>query len=243
MKILKKINEKANDHYNHEGVTVAFLGDSVTQGCFELYKDEKKQIETFFDKRHSYERYFFDILCMLFPNVTVNIINAGISGDNSKRGAERVDNDVIRHAPDLTVVCYGLNDCSKKENSIADYTKALEIIFDKLSASGSEIIFMTPNMMNTKVSPHINDSDFIAVAENCAIMQNDGTFDAHIDAARALCKKKSIPVCDCYAIWKTLYKCGVNTTELLANKINHPTPDMNKLFAVELVKTIFTESV
>ena len=123
------------------------------------------------------------------------------------------------------------------------YTEALEKIFDKLSTSGSDVIFMTPNMMNTKVSPHIKDRDFIAIAENCAKMQNDGTFDAHIDAARALCEKKGIPVCDCYAIWKTFYRGGVDTTELLANKINHPVPDMNKLFALELVRTIFTESV
>lgn len=240
MKILQKINAKANDHFNHEGVTIAFLGDSVTQGCFDIYKNEKNEIETFFDKRHSYERYFFDILCMLFPNVTVNIINAGISGDRATRGAERVENDVIRHAPDLTIVCYGLNDCSENEKSILTYTEALEKIFDKLSAAGSEIIFMTPNMMNTKISPHLKDNDFITVAENCAKLQNDGTFDAHIEAARTLCRKKSIPVCDCYAIWKTMYENGVDTTELLANKINHPTQEMNKLFAVELVKTIFT---
>ena len=58
MKTLQKITAKANDHFNHEGVTIAFLGDSVTQGCFEIYKKENNEIETFFDKRHSYERYF-----------------------------------------------------------------------------------------------------------------------------------------------------------------------------------------
>ena len=243
MKTLQKITAKANDHFNHEGVTIAFLGDSVTQGCFEIYKKENNEIETFFDKRHSYERYFFDILCMLFPNVTVNIINAGISGDIATHGAERGENDVIRHAPDLTVVCYGLNDCSYNEDSINVYINALESIFDKLSAASSNIIFMTPNMMNTNISPHLTDVDFIAIAKECAKKQNDGTFDAHIDAARALCNKKNIPICDCYAIWKTLYKGGVNTTELLINKINHPTPDMNKLFALELIRTIFKESV
>lgn len=240
MKILEKMAMKAKDNFNCEGVTIAFLGDSVTQGCFEIYKKEGNEIETFFDKRHSYERYFFDILCTLFPTVTVNIINAGISGDVSTRGAQRVDRDVIRHAPDLTVVCYGLNDCSNKEDSVSVYTGALEKIFDKLSAAGSEIIFMTPNMMNTKISPHLKDSDFLGIAENSAKMQNDGTFDRHIDSAKALCKSKNIPVCDCYSIWKMLSENGVDTTELLANKINHPTPDMNRLFAAELVKTIFT---
>ena len=38
MKIMNRIHEKANDNANKPGVTIAFLGDSVTQGCFELYK-------------------------------------------------------------------------------------------------------------------------------------------------------------------------------------------------------------
>ena len=40
MKIIEKIVRKAEDHSHYEGVTVAFLGDSVTQGCFELHERE-----------------------------------------------------------------------------------------------------------------------------------------------------------------------------------------------------------
>lgn len=233
--------DKSKDHPNHEGVTIAFLGDSVTQGCFELYKKHDNSYETVFDKRYSYEMGVFEILNMLFPMVTVNIINAGISGDRSSRGLARIDRDVIRHEPDLTVVCYGLNDCGEASDSIEKYTSSLKGIFQKLKACGSEIIFMTPNMMNTAVSPHLTDPDFITIAENCARKQNSGLFDAHIEAARKLCKEENIPVCDCYAIWKTLAINGVDTTELLANKINHPTREMNKLFSIELVKMMFAE--
>lgn len=242
MKIIEKIARKAKDHYNNEGVTIAFLGDSVTQGCFEIYKKENNEIETVFDKRNSYEMGVFDILCTLFPNVTVNIINAGISGDRSTRGLERVERDVLRHQPDLTVVCYGLNDCSTSiDDSVGTYVKALCGIFEKVRTNGSELIFMTPNMMNTGVSPHLTDKDFIQLAEKSAEKQNNGLFDAHIDAARELCKKMNVPICDCYAIWKGLAKNGVDTTELLSNKINHPTREMNKLFSYELVRTMFEE--
>ena len=239
MKIIEKLAAKTADHMNHEGVTVAFLGDSVTQGCFEIYKKENNAIETVFDKRFSYEMGVFDILCTLFPVTTVNIINAGISGDSAPRGLLRVERDVLRHEPDLTVVCYGLNDCSKKEGSIEKYVNALGEIFDKVKASGSELIFMTPNMMNTRVSPHLTDPDFIALAKRTAELQNGGTFDAHIEAARQLCRERGVAVCDCYAIWKKLAESGVDTTELLSNKINHPTREMNRLFAYELVKTMF----
>lgn len=242
MKITQKLAAKTASHMNHEGVTIAFLGDSVTQGCFEIYKKENNAIETVFDKRFSYEMGVFDILCTLFPIATVNIINAGISGDSAPRGLLRIDRDVLRHEPDLTVVCYGLNDCSKKDDSIEKYVCALGEIFDKIKASGSEIIFMTPNMMNTRVSPHLTDADFVALAKRTAELQNDGIFDSHIDAARKLCREKNVAVCDCYAIWKSLAASGVDTTELLSNKINHPTREMNKVFAYELVKTMLTEA-
>lgn len=240
MRIIRKLTTKTGGPMHYEGVTIAFLGDSVTQGCFEIYKKENAEIETVFDKRYSYEMYVFEALNMLFPAATVNIINAGISGDRSTRGLARLERDVIRHAPDLTVVCYGLNDCSREDESIGRYTAALEGIFEKLRASGSEIIFLTPNMMNTRISPHLTDPDFIRVASNTAEFQNDGTFDAHIDAAKELCRKMNIAICDCYGIWKMLWANGVDTTELLSNKINHPTRDMNKLFAYELIKTMFT---
>ena len=239
MKIIEKMALKSNDNFNREGITIAFLGDSVTQGCFEIYKKRNNQIETVFDKRYSYEMGVFDILCTLFPTVTLNIINAGISGDCATRGALRVERDVLRHAPDLTVVCYGLNDCRASDDSVDVYTDALRKIFEKVISSGSELIFMTPNMMNTGISPHLTDPDFVNLATQTAEKQNGGAFDAHIEAARALCRDMNVPVCDCYAIWKKLAVCGVNTTELLSNKINHPTREMNKLFSYELVRTMF----
>ena len=239
MKIIEKMAAKAKDNYNREGVTIAFLGDSVTQGCFEIYKAENGRIETVFDQKASYETGVFDILCTLFPSVTVNIVNAGISGDTAHHGSLRVEKDVLRHQPDLCVVCYGLNDCGMGEESVVKYTAALRDIFGKVRENGAELIFMTPNMMNTAVSPHLTDPDFIAIADRCAQKQNGGIFDAHIDAARELCLEMNIPICDCYALWKRLSEVGVNTTELLSNKINHPTREMNKMFAYELVKTMF----
>lgn len=239
MKIIEKMVKKTADHMNNGGVTIAFLGDSVTQGCFEIYKKENNEIETVFDQRCSYERSVVDMLATLFPVCPVNTVNAGISGDNSGRGVERVERDVLRHQPDLTVVCYGLNDCGRKEGSVEKYVGNLRRIFERVLESGSELIFMTPNMMNTRVSPHLADPDFIELAKGTALKQNEGYFDAHIDGARALCAEIGVPVCDCYAIWKRLAECGVDTTELLSNKINHPTRDMNKLFAYELVRTMF----
>lgn len=239
MKIVEKMAEKCKNLGSVEGVTIAFLGDSVTQGCFDLYKEANGVINTYFDKRLGYEMRLFEILCSLYPSCTVNIINAGISGDRAKTGLKRLERDIIRHRPDLCVVCYGLNDCSDAEDSLEKYITPLRGIFERLQSDGIEVIFMTPNMMNTGISPHLNDPDYVTIAEKKGALQTSGIFDRHIEAARALCAELNVPLCDCYAIWKTLSAGGVNTTELLANKINHPTPEMHKVFAYELVKTMF----
>lgn len=237
MKIIEKISAKAANNRDFGVVTLAFLGDSVTQGCFEIYRNGEG-IATVYDQKSSYEQGVFNILSTLYPSCPINIINAGISGDRTGGGLERLERDVISRSPDLCVVCFGLNDCSVEEGSVEHYTSNLRAIFEKLRLAGIEIIFMTPNMMNTTVSPHIADEGFKALAARIADMQNDGTFDAHIEAARVLCREMDVALCDCYAIWKRLAACGVNTTELLSNKINHPTREMDKMFSYELVKTM-----
>ena len=50
MKILEKIKKKQNDIQNNPNVTIAFLGDSITQGCFELYKTGKEIVNSFYKK-------------------------------------------------------------------------------------------------------------------------------------------------------------------------------------------------
>ena len=64
--------------------------------------------------------------------------------------------------------------------------------------------------------------------------------DLYLDAAKALCERRGIKVCDCHAKWKKMAENGVDITELLANKLNHPTREMNWLFAYSLVETMFS---
>ncbi len=42
-----------------------------------------------------------------------------------------------------------------------------------------------------------------------------------------------------YAKWCRLRECGVNTTELLSNKLNHPIREMHRLTAYSLDETMF----
>lgn len=240
MKIAEKIAAKAQNNFEQQGVTVAFLGDSVTQGCFELYRIDAERFETVFDKNSTYHSYLAKILSVLYPTVPVNMINAGVSGGNAEHGLNRLERDVLRHQPDLTVVCFGLNDCGHYDDGLQTYCDSLEQIFTKLEEAGSEIIFMTPNMMATYVSFRLEDEKFRLIAEKTAERQNEGVLEMYLNEAKKICERHGIKVCDCYEKWKMLFKNGVDVTELLANQINHPSREMNWLFAMSLVETIMS---
>ena len=152
MNIIKLIAEKAKNRQGVKIPTIAFLGDSVTQGCFELYKKNDSALEAFYDKNSSYHNYIAKIFTVLFPEAPINIINAGIGGDSAPEGLRRLERDVLAFNPDLTVVCFGLNDCGKGLDGLQTYADSLRQIFTKLKEADSEVIFMTPNMMNTKIS-------------------------------------------------------------------------------------------
>lgn len=237
MNVIKKLADKKNDINGKPPVTIAFFGDSVTQGCFELYKPAEGAMETVFDAENAYHTKVRKILNMMFPKAPLNIINAGISGGNARVGAERIERDVLRYSPDLCVVCFGLND--SVGDTIDNYKTAMEKIFDTLQNAGIEVIHLTPNMMCTDVSCHITDEFFRSVAANISDVQMSGRLEEYLNAAKEIAVSKNIPVCDCYAKWKTMYENGVDINDLLANYINHPLRDMNWLFAYSLVETMF----
>jgi len=54
MQIAEKLAKKAKDNRQEAPVTIAFYGDSVTQGCFELYKVGEAGHQTIFDKTSVY---------------------------------------------------------------------------------------------------------------------------------------------------------------------------------------------
>ena len=65
MRIIEKINQKNKDIYGDKPVTIAFLGDSVTQGCFECYFDQQG-VQTVFDSKSSYPTRVKEILNILY---------------------------------------------------------------------------------------------------------------------------------------------------------------------------------
>lgn len=236
MRITERIRENAEG--KHRPITIGFLGDSVTQGCFELYRTGEKTYATEIRSYEAYHQKLKRLIEEVFPGVLVNTINAGISGDNAVGGENRLERDILSFSPDLVVVCYGLNDVVKGAEGLNEYGEALEQIFQKLKESKTEIIFMTPNMIGERAVAEEKDPLLYSVLEETSLLQRNGTMDSYMEKAKEVCKKNNVTVCDCYQKWKKLKENGADITRLLANRINHPSEKMHWLFAVSLFEMI-----
>lgn len=227
MKISEKINLERAGLEEHGPITIVAFGDSVTHGAVgageinyeTVYWNRLKQ------KINAYKNY-----------MPVNVINAGIGGITAKGSLGRMDKQVLSHNPDLIIVCFGLNDVN---GPLEDYLDSLRIIFEKSKQSGADVIFMTPNMLNTYVAEDTEEKH-LEYAAKTAEMQNGGRMDLYMESAVKLAEEMDVSVCDCYKKWKAMAE-SEDTTMLLANRINHPTRAMHELFAESLFQLIFED--
>ncbi len=221
--MIRNIAEKI---VNGEPVKAVFFGDSITEGYFNVSKPDPQSV---------YHKKLSDKIKKYFPNSNFEAINAGIGGNSSPDGLKRIESDVISHSPDLVSVCFGLNDSN---GTLETYINTLTKIFDRLRAENITVMFMTPNMLNTAV-PEDTAEGLKEYAAKTADYQNSGKMDGFINSTKKLCAEYSIPVCDCYSKWKQLSDLGADTNLFLANRINHPIPQIHELFADFLFDTIF----
>jgi lysophospholipase L1-like esterase len=240
LKIIKKIIEKAKDLRFVRQPVIAFTGDSVTQGCFEVFVDVD-WVDTTFNSEEAFSQKVKKILSVLCPRTNITVVNTGISGATAELGSKRLAENVLSTNPDLTVVCYGLNDCQGKEGGLETYKESLRKIFKDLKAANSEVIFITPNMCTPGVHWSIKEKEIADIAARIADICKEGWLDKYIEGAKEVCAEENVPVCDCYKLWKTMSGYGIGINGLLSNKINHPTKEMHWMFAYELVKTMFEQ--
>ena len=224
MKIAEKILLDRKGLEAHGPINVVILGDSVSHGAVNGYIDyENVYWNRLKKKLNAYRDY-----------IPVNMINCSVGGITAKGSVAKLPTQVFNHNPDLVIVCFGLNDVN---GSLESYLGALAEIFDRSLASGADVIFMTPNMLNTSVAED-TEQRWWDYAHKTAEMQNGGRMDLYMESAVKLAKEKGVTVCDCYAVWKERSKTE-DVTKLLINRINHPVPEMHELFADMLFETIF----
>lgn len=227
MKIRDKLKMDRKAFIENGAITIVAFGDSLTYGAFEYGAVD-------------YENVYWNVLRKMInevnPAIPVNVINSGIGGLTAERSLPRLDSQVLAHLPDLVIVAFALNDISANKGTDA-YCAALREIFEKCLCTGAEVVFMTENMFNTYVADDAPEV-FREYAAKTEKMQKSGLVDEYMEAAKNLADSMGVPVADCYSEWKKLYESGVDTTMLLANRINHPTREMHRLFAEKIFDII-----
>jgi lysophospholipase L1-like esterase len=208
---------------------IVFFGDSVTEGCFELsFHNVEGVTDIIRDKKSVYHNILKERIEKEHPELNIEYVNAGISGNSTVDALKRIEQDVIAQNPDVAVVCFGLNDVAGM--SLDEYVSNMEQIFGTLKEHGIQVIYMTPNMYNTYVHGDVlpNHADMAAVL---ARVQNENRPDLYYAEAMKKAEEYGCVVVDAYGAWKKLSEYGVDVTELLSNRLNHPIRAMHRLFA------------
>ena len=238
MKIIEKLAARNRNAGACAPVLIAFIGDSVTHGCFEVAKDDVHRcIGVVYDAENGYPNRLKRRLDTMYPAAAVSILNAGVSGERAVDGARRLERDVLSRKPDLVVVAFALNDSMNPdvEGGLAEYRAAMEDMVVRIQQSGAECIVQTPNHMCSYVPTVIPEAELRNVAAQAAKVQNEGVLAAYAQAARDVAAAHGAPVADAHLLWDQMAKAGVDTTELLSNHINHPTREMHDLFVKALL--------
>lgn len=160
MHVRDKLNMDMEGLIQNGPITIVAFGDSVTHGALRA--------------NNNYETVYWNVLKQKLNAVRdfipVNVINAGIGGITAKASLARMERDVLSHHPDLVIVCFALNDVN---GTLEEYKEAMTEIFHACLDRGADVIFLTPNMMNTYLADDVPD-EFREYAKLTEEYQNSG---------------------------------------------------------------------
>lgn len=222
---------RCQNDYRERSVFVCFFGDSNTVG----WGHESIQ------HREAYPTRLLAALHDRFPRCLFNGVNAGIAGDTMVQAVERIDDDVLRYRPDLTIIALGLNDAALGRAQLAPYAAALEAGVTRIMAC-SAVVVLTPCMQATRISPAVPQLHQDVAAAYVAT-QLDGTLDEFVDIMRATAQRHGAPLADAYALWKAYAAAGVDTTAWLINGLNHPAGHAHRIYLDALLACLEREQL
>ena len=240
MNVMERLRNRHNSFRSERPVVLGFLGDSVTHGCFEVFINEAGKVDTACEASSAYPALVAHELGRMFPFAQPAVIDAGVSGDNAAGGHSRLARDVLFARPDLVFVNFGLNDSMNPdvEDGLRRYREAMKGIFEDVRSSGAECVLVTPNHMCGYVSHRLENDTLRDIARDVARVQDEGILRRYVDAARKEARAQGVPVADTYRVGDALAAAGVDTTEMLANSINHPSREAHRLFVNEILRVL-----
>ncbi|HEY3415237.1 MAG TPA: SGNH/GDSL hydrolase family protein [Armatimonadota bacterium] len=123
------------------------------------------------------------------------VINSGIGGDWITGGLARLERDVLRFTPQLTIISFGMNDASAPER-LGEFTENLRSMVRQVRATGSRVLLRTPN-------PIISMADGTELHEQCI---NGNTYryavGEYAAAIMQVATEEQVWAVDHYTLWQ-----------------------------------------
>ena len=128
---------------------IVFAGDSVTD-----MGSANPVGEGLFDNvGRGYVRVVESLLAAVYPERSVRVTNAGISGHTSRQLLERYDRDVVSLDPDWVSICIGINDVWRQFDTpampdgqvdLAEYEQNVEEMIKRVKDKVKGIFLLSP---------------------------------------------------------------------------------------------------
>lgn len=197
---------------------ILFQGDSITD-CHRKY-------EKYDDLGEGYVLYTVNALKNEFPELDIEYINRGISGNRTENLLERIDNDLVDIQPDIVTLLLGINDTWHK------YMIGRDTPTERFYANYEEIILTIKERTNAKL---IILEPFLLYNMNKDNMRED--LNEKIDCVRKLALKYADYFIPLDAEFVSATVAGAINTELSADGV-HPAEQGKQLIANKLIPVL-----
>jgi len=181
-------------------VTIVLFGDSVTTGYG-------------VDPGESYAGLLTKIMRSDIYG-DIQMVNAGVNGDDSSEALERFERDVLTHNPDIVVIQFGLNDSQNNLVNVRTFRSNIANMVSRLPV-GCTAVLMTSNTFLD-----VGGTDW---------KERSGTLDAYMAVLRDLSREKSLPLADVHAAWEHKLRSDRRHIEKLYVDPVHPSPTGHRL--------------
>jgi lysophospholipase L1-like esterase len=169
------------------------------------------------DTLHAYPHLLLKSVKEKYPYAVANAIVTAIGGEDSKKGAERFERDVLIHRPDVLFIDYALND---QRLGLPAAREAWSRMIEAALNVNIKVILLTATP-----DQRVNISD------------PNTTLQQHCNQIVDLANKYKIGLIDSYKIFQSLVAQSASITDYMS-QVNHPNAKGHQLVA-DAIMTYF----
>ncbi|MEQ8211275.1 MAG: GDSL-type esterase/lipase family protein [Lacipirellulaceae bacterium] len=190
-------------------ITIVFHGHSVPTGYFRT-----GQVRPF----DSYPHLSHVALQKRYPTSVIEIIRTGIGGENSVKGAQRFEKDVLAKNPDVVAIDYSLND---RHLGLEQPRKAWESMILQAKEAGVKVILLTPT-----------------ADQRAKLNDPSDPLTQHAEQVRALAAKNGVALADSYDVFQRYVADGKQLGPVMSQG-NHPNRKGHEMVVPMITKWFF----